>query len=217
MLQIYLILFFCLFWFLHSSTKFTVSRWNTLSPFKFIFLFIHRRWGSGYHIFKISFCGGNASIDNLIWRNSGISTNKDFSHVRFQTLGFAPPVLGGLWCHVCLSIGSAWSLLYQGQLFGSKTWGCYHHLVVPSEAGKSSARVRNWSPLHMWHSLLAPRGLSLTTVIINYLWEPFHARSERGHLFWQLEIPWVPSGEFIVNVIFMGFNKFNISNCFFNS
>ena len=52
----------------------------------------------------------------------------------------------GVWGHFRLPEGPAWSVGYQGR-------------QVRVVAG-----VRTWSPLHMWHSLLAPRGLSLTTV-----------------------------------------------------
>ena len=116
-------------------------------------------WERGVALLQIPFCGGWTYIDKLIWGNSGISTNEEFSHVWLRTLGG-----GGLWCHFRLPEWPACSLGYQGQVFDAYPWGRYPHRVGPGEAGKVVARVRTWSPLRMWHSLLAPRVLSLTTV-----------------------------------------------------
>ena len=48
--------------------------------------------------FPFSWELGNVLLShNLVrgWRNSGISTNEDFSHVWLRTLSFTPPVRGG--------------------------------------------------------------------------------------------------------------------------
>ena len=44
-------------------------------------------WERGVALLQIPFCGGWTYIDKLIWQNSGISTNEEFSHVWLRTLG----------------------------------------------------------------------------------------------------------------------------------
>ena len=124
-------------------------------------------WGWGYPILQIPFCGGWACIDKLIWRNSGIYTNEDFSHVWLRNVGFTPPVLGGGTYRVT-------SGYLKDRL---DPWGTKGKFLVLTPGGVTPlcctrgggqvrvvVGVRTWSHLHMWYSLLVPRGLSLTTV-----------------------------------------------------
>ena len=75
----------------------------------------HVSWygADSYVLFLFSFSWelGNVLLSNNMvrgWRNSGISTNEDFSHIWLRTLGFTPPVLGGdLWGHFRLPDGPA--------------------------------------------------------------------------------------------------------------
>ena len=119
------------------------------------------------------FCGGWACIDKLNWRNSGISTKEDFSHFWLKTLYIPAPVQGGYWVTSLLGLPGkpAWSLLYQGQVLGPTPGG-----VIPIwyQGRQEIIRTwaRTWSPLHMWHSLLAPRGISLTTVTYGSAFTP---------------------------------------------
>ena len=58
-------------------------------------------------------------------RNSGITTNEDSYNVWLKTLGFPPSVLGGMIFKVTSAVPeeTAWSLQYQGQVFGPTPGG----------------------------------------------------------------------------------------------
>ena len=121
-------------------------------------------------------CGSSGIYSSFPCSSESRTNNSDYeSHLECQCsqmiciwsrrnyLPFYTVGVGG-WGRAVGSLQVIGDLCCAKGVFEAYPWGCYPHLVVPGREERVVARVRTWSPLHMWHSLLAPRCLSLTTV-----------------------------------------------------